>query len=177
MGQRKNIPAFISLCLSSEEGTEGSDLLLHLGSPFFICYVNFMITKHMNHVLITHCPELDHSGSLYRFLHGWCSRAVGFLVVPWGRKLPAGLQSIVAVLSFSEREFWLCLGQDRVSNFPQQSMVIPVLLESCVVTKILLKQILWLSNPAFDISCYIGNGQSLAKIQPRLSRPEHVAVC
>lgn len=136
-----------------------------------------MITKHMNHVLITHCPELDHSGSLYRFLHGWCSRAVEFLVVPWGRKLPAGLQSIVAVLSFSEREFWLCLGQDRVSNFPQQSMVIPVLLESCVVTKILLKQIPWLSNPAFDISCSIGNGQSLAKIQPRLSRPEHVAVC
>lgn len=83
----------------------------------------------------------------------------------------------MAVLSFSEREFWLCLGQDSTSNFPQQAMVIPVLLERCIVTKILLKQIPWLSNTGFDISCSIGNGESLAKIQPRLSRPEHVAVC
>lgn len=59
-------------------------------------------------------------------------------------------------------------------------MVIPVVLESCVVTKNLLKQIPWLSNAGFDMNCSTGNGQSLAKTirhQPRLSRPEHVAVC
>lgn len=93
MGQRRNIPAFISLCLSQEKGTEGSDLLLHLGSPFFICSCELYDYKAHESVLITHCPELDHSGSLYRFLHGWCTRAVRFLMVPWGRKLPAGLQS------------------------------------------------------------------------------------
>lgn len=70
----------------------------------------------------------------------------------------------MAELSFSEREFWLCLAEDRVSNFPQQAMVSPATLESCVLTKILLKQIPWLSNTGFGINRSIGNGQSLAKI-------------
>lgn len=70
----------------------------------------------------------------------------------------------MAVLSFSERELWLCLGEDRLSNFPQQAMVIAVVLESCVVIKVLLKQIPCLSNTGFVINCSIGNGQSLAEI-------------
>lgn len=86
MGQKKNIPGLASLCLSQEKGPEGSDLLLHLGSPFFICSCELYDYKAHGSVLITQCPNWTVLGPFAGFclagahefwgfwwLHGLCA--------------------------------------------------------------------------------------------------------
>lgn len=163
MGRWDRVLTFSSLCLSQEKGTEGSGLLLPFGNSFFICALydykadeSALINTALNWTIVGPFTGFGKAGAHEMWGFWWCHGE--------GSSLQVCRANTMAVLSFTERDFCLCLGQDRVSNFPQQAMVIPVVLESCVVTKIPFKQIPWLSNTGFDISCSIGNGQSLAKI-------------
>lgn len=111
---------------------------------------------------ITHCPEWDCSApftGVCRLVHTRC----GVLVVtPWGRELPAGLQSKHSGCAQLFRKGLVALfGSGQGFKLPSTSHGDSRSVGKLCCHKEPLKAD---SNAGFDINCSTGSGQSFAKI-------------